>query len=90
MKVPQSAIGRLNEDGSVAEWPATDVRGKPYRRNGMTTRRIQKSYFVIIPRGFNEPLEIEETPQEAEVLEVIPPVAPSEAFTWEADSDEKD
>jgi hypothetical protein len=66
------AVGKLNPDGSINQWPVTDVRGGFYDRNGVTTLRVG-SHFVVVPSGFNEKVEIEPEPE---------PVVPSLPEAW--------
>lgn len=56
------AAGKLNPDGSINQWPVTDVRGGYYDRNGVTTLRVGEAHFVVVPPGFNESVEIEAAP----------------------------
>lgn len=60
MQIPSNspAVGLKNEDGSIKQWPAVNVYGRPYDRNGATYQGVGNRQFVVVPSGFRDVIEI--------------------------------
>lgn len=59
MSLSDPRLGKLNPDGSVESWPATDVVGRPYDRPA-TTQGIGEGCFVVLPLGGEFATAVEE------------------------------
>jgi hypothetical protein len=52
-------VGHKKDDGSIASWPATDLKGRPYNRAEATLQGVGRFQFVVLPSGgFTEAIEI--------------------------------
>lgn len=41
-------LGKFGGDGSIQQWPVTDVFERPYERTNATVQRLSETAFVVI------------------------------------------